>query len=203
MPAVLRQRRLFLTKRFEIKENALHVESSDLFNFAEWSYSFEVIKPKIVRKKTVHWLTAVPVVICILGLVVTITDRLINNINNTEDILCYLIGLLVFLPLTILLYENVYSLVLATNTTLNFYAELPDNESVKRFLDELRSKQKAYLISRYATLDPYLSHEQISNNLIWLRDKEFITEKELGDLRQELLTRQNTIQHIGFNFNAN
>jgi len=84
---------------------------------------------------------------------------------------------------------------------ISFYANSPNEVQVNSFLELLRQKQKEYLLKKYATPDPYLTDEQLANNLKWLRNVNVISETELEQLRNSLLQKYPTVT-LGFKFNT-
>ena len=201
MVNILRQRFLFVTKIFEITDNSLKVRTSRPFNYFEGEFAFENITKRVVWRKKVNRYILFATVGCLIGLCITIFSHLYEKDGSSvSDILFYTILSIPFLAAFFLTYVNIIYLYLHDGRCLAFYGHLPKRIKVETFINELFTKQKEYLLDRYARADPYLSDEQVGNNLKWLWDRKIISDAELSELRAQLLPDPNIINRLGFKF---
>jgi len=202
MPAILNQRNFFVTKRFEITEHSLKVAIKSPVSYIEDEFPFEEITKKYTRKKTANLFTLIPCILCIIGVIITVCSHLLEkNGSSIEDILVYGVLGIIFLVLSVFNFENVINLMLVNGRLLSFYADSPNKIDVDAFLELLLSDQKKYLLNRYAKSDPYVSAEQSSANLKWLRDRNIIDDAELTDLQAKILPKPGGNSSVGFRIN--
>lgn len=203
MYTVLKQRNYFVTKKFEITDKSLKVKNANLLGSLEEEFNFEDISCTIIRKNKLPWKTAIPAAFFLLGIIITVTDRLLGDKNNSEDILVYVVLFAIFGILTALNKQNTTSLIVYKIKALDFYTNSPSAPQVLAFLDLLKSTQKAYFMERYIH-DLYLPPENLSNNIDWLYNTNFIDQNEFKALRANLLNQISTNNaEIKINFSNN
>ena len=203
MGATLKQRNFFVTKIFEITGHSLKVGIKRPLSFIEDEFKFEELTNKLVRKQSFSLYALIPTLLFAFGTLITIYSHFFDrkDPSSADDILFYLIPSIIFAAIAILSRENAIKLILADRRAISFYAKSPDKDKVTAFLYLLLAEQKRYLLNRYAKADPYLSTEQLVNNLNWLRDRNTITDEELQELRLKILPRPSSGSSVGFKFN--
>jgi hypothetical protein len=199
MPAILKQRNFFVTKRFEITDNSLKVAIKKPLSYIEDEFTFEEITKKVIRKKSPNLFTLVPGIVCLIGVIITVYSHLYEEKGSSiGDILFYIILSAGLLTISAFNFENIINLILSDRRSLAFYANSPSKHEVNDFLELLSSEQKNYFLNRYAKADPYVSAEQLAINLKWLRERNAIDDKELEELRIQILPKPNTSSSMGF-----
>ncbi|MFA6087542.1 hypothetical protein [Mucilaginibacter sp.] len=71
MSAILKQRKLFTTKIFEITDKSLKVSIKKWFNYVEDEFTFEEVTTKTTRKQSINMYAFIPGLLCLIGLVIT------------------------------------------------------------------------------------------------------------------------------------
>ncbi|AMR33326.1 hypothetical protein A0256_18825 [Mucilaginibacter sp. PAMC 26640] len=204
MPAILKQRNFFITKKFQITGNSLKVTVKRPFNYTEDEFTFEEIIPKTNLKINTSLLTVVPSVFFFLGTIITTISYLSHDkdASSTADIITYAVLTVLFFIYAGLRRERTINLMLVDRRSLAFYQHSPKQAYVLAFIAQIKKEQKTYLLNRYARPDPFVSPEQMASNLNWLFDKEIIDTKELERLRNSLLFKPADLT-VGFHFNQN
>ena len=203
---ILVQRHFFVTKTFEITSNSLKVNTKKILNYIEDEFAFEDITKQVLRKRFPNLFTALPVLAFRFGLVVCILSHIFEEKGSSiYDIIFYLSLSIVFLGISIFNYENVLLITIVdkgfNKRTLSFFAHSRTEGDLSNFLKYLFSEQKTYLLNKYAKQDPYLTVDQLTSNLKWLRDRSIIDDEELDELRIKILPKPNENISIGFKTN--
>lgn len=203
MNTILKQRNFFVTKEFEITEDALKVRTSQPFSYADAEIKFENITSVITRHREPNsFLSLFTILIFICAVCAIISHFFQAYGSEIEDIAVYLILLSVFVFLLSLTYKNNVNLILLSGGSLPFYARSPSSNTVNEFIQEIYAQQKVYLLNRYAQNDPFLTEDQLSTNLKWLWERKIINDAELDDLRYKLLSKNTPQKIVGFRFNS-
>ena len=65
---------------------------------------------------------------------------------------------------------------------LSFFRDVPNEQSVKEFITEIKKTQKQFFKAKYITYNSRTSIEEYEVRLQWLKDGEIISEDEYGQL---------------------
>lgn len=200
MSTILKQRFYFVTKRFEITSNSLKMDIKNPLNYIEDEFAFEEISKKLTRRKSPNLFTVVPGLACLVATFITTYSHFYQKDGNSvADIMMYAVPGAVLLMISAFNFKNIINLMLHDKRTVPFYADSPTKTEVDDFLAQILAEQKKYMLARYAKADPYLSVEQSSNNLQWLRDRNIINDFELEELRIKILPKPGN-SSVGFKF---
>lgn len=199
---ILKQRNLLTTQIFEITDKSLKFQHKRPLHFFENEYSFEEVGTKVIYQKKPY----LPGVIASFFSFLLALILFFSYLNDSRDTPLYsvLICIGIFILLLIITYlkqENLAKLFLTNGFPITFYGNSPSETDVSAFLKVFFAEQKRYLINRYAKADPYLSVEQVSNNLKWLWDRKIIEDEELSELRIKLLPKPAGNDAVGFKIN--
>jgi hypothetical protein len=202
MPAILKQRKLFVTKIFEITDNSLKMKISKPMGMVEMEFSFEEISRKTIRRKALNLWSTIVAALFIIGILITTYSHFTEKKGSSVyDILFYLAFAVLFISLAIIRFENDVTVILHDKKGISFYANKPSRNEVEQFITTLHSTQKAYYLKKYARDDSYISAEQLSENLTWLYNIDIIKQFELEELRSRLIGKRNDGSSVGFTFN--
>jgi hypothetical protein len=191
----LTQKKLFTTSLFEIREKGLFVSIHSISERFEEEILFEDISNRNNR------LTKKEPFLAVLssGFVVASILTLIKGSIIGFGIL---IGIAIFFWLMMKISnKDVIQVYLHNEKALVINADKPDKESVDRFLDTLKKNKRDYLIAKYATIDKDLPIEGQLNNLVWLKNSDYLDEAEFINYKNKLLGRENESK-IGFHKEA-
>ena len=73
---------------------------------------------------------------------------------------------------------------------LTFFQDKPSIDEVNRFVNELIARSKKILIEKYGTIDPDLPEDTMMNQLIWLKNRDLISEDTYNELKHEYKTKK-------------
>ncbi len=110
------------------------------------------------------------------------------------------LAMLLALVLAMIIRERARPLVqifLRSDFAIQIEAENPDKETVDKFLQALESEKRKYVINKYGNVDKDLPIEPQLDQLIWLRNEDYIDEQTLVELKNKLLGKQKDAK-IGF-----
>jgi|SRR5579872_5069259 len=199
MSVFLKQKRLFISREFELTDKSLKVFTSKPFSHTESEFSLEELTVRYFKVKYPNVVLTLISTALFLCIVITICSRFLDpNGSKLADVLFYVVPFTITVFLVYATYENNINIVLQNGKSIAFYADLPTQIELEDFLTAIDKTRKTYLLNLYAKATPYLSDEQISNNLNWLWDKDIIDDIELDDLRLKLLPKPKDGSSIGF-----
>ena len=197
---ILHQRKLFTTKDFTIKQSGLHVRSKTISTLFEVEIPFEEINLKkvIIRKKSEIFLLVLSVFLAIIFIV-----NLIMKVFGDPDINWPTILILFIITSfcsTITLFVRVHSYYIPTtnNGLLEIYFGKPTKTVTDKFLDDLKQSINLFLKNKYGKIDKNLPIDAQLSNLMWLRDRDILTEEEFENLRFKLTGRETMNNTIGY-----
>jgi hypothetical protein len=110
------------------------------------------------------------------------------------------LAMLLALVLAMIIRERARPLVqifLRSDFAIQIEAENPDKETVDKFLQALESEKRKYVINKYGNVDKDLPIEPQLDQLIWLRNEDYIDDQTLVELKNKLLGKQKDAK-IGF-----
>jgi len=187
----LTQKKLFTTSLFEIREKGLFVSIHSISEKFEEEILFEDISNRINRLSKKEPVLA----IISSGFVVA---GILSLIRGSLEGFGILIGIAIFFWLIMKISnKNVIQVYLHNEKALIINADKPSKETVDRFLDTLKKNKRDYLITKYASIDRDLPIEGQLNNLIWLKNSDYLDDAEFVDYKNKLLGRENE-NIIGF-----
>lgn len=205
METILKQRKVLVTKIFELTDRSLKVSVSTPTSSAATEIDFENITTKVTHKKAPKRIWAIFTGLTLAGLIgCTVSHFAEKDGSKIEDILLYLSLSGVFALITYLTYENELNLLLVHGTKLGFFANASNKKTAEEFIELIKSRQKEYLLNRYATADDLLSQDQLATNLRWLLERNIINNEECETLKQKLITpKAEPVKTVGFTFGSN
>lgn len=187
----LEQKNIFKTNFYEFREKGLFISIKSFSDKYEEEIPFEDISnrtSKSFKKETVYiYLSAAFISAGILALFR----------GGWELAIAFILiglGFLVIMKLTV---KNVVNLYVRDNQILELKADKPGKAEVETFLEDLKTTKKNYLINKYASIDKDLPIDGQLNNLVWLKNSDYISEMEFNELKNQLLGRVND-KKIGF-----
>jgi len=184
------QKKTFASKHYKILKGKLQVNIKSTKEQNEWTCSLEELGLKKLYKKQPRFLLNLAVVVCFaIALAAAITyfffpEQIDAGGFYINTVLWGFLGLFFML---VPVKNEVY--LYGGSQDLAFYRNIPNEESVDQFLDELIQATKEYLREKYTKIDKDLAEDIQIENFKWLKDIEVITEQEYQELKEEL-TRQ-------------
>ena len=194
----LHQKKLFIRKTFRLTETGLYFKESNLTNSYETEIPYQEINfSKISKQKKSNTFLNLLVIIfglaSILNLILLVSGTFVLDWRNLLVTTCltFIFALLSYSK------SNKHVFIPTENDgLLEFFAAIPDNASVDNFLENLFKKIASFLKKKYATLDKDLPIDHQLSNLIWLKEKDILSDDEFTALKNELVKRNTN--PIGF-----
>ena len=203
MQRILNQRKIFLTKRFEITERSLKVTVQSKFTFTESEYFFENLSNNVIRKKTVNFILLGILALCIIGMGITVLSHFFEKDGSSvEDIFVYVTLGIIFLVLFLATRQSYINLFTIHGLSITMFPNIPNAEAVNTFLTDLFAEQKRCFLKKYLSTDMNLTDEQLLNNLQWLWSKNILSEAEFDELKDNLKSKPKSFGSMGFKFDA-
>ena len=187
----LTQKKLFTTSKYEIRDKGLFVSIHSISEKFEEEFQYEDISNRINR------LTKKEPVLAIISSGFVIASILSLLKGSLEGFGILIIIAIFFWLIMKLSNKSVIQIFLHNEKALIINAEKPDKESVENFILTLKKNKRDYLIAKYASIDRDLPIEGQLNNLIWLKNADYLDETEFTEYKNRLLGREND-NVIGF-----
>jgi hypothetical protein len=187
----LSQKYFLTTNYFEIRDKGLFVSLKSFSSRFEEEILFEEISNRVTRtakKETV--LVFFSSAFALAGLLSLLR-------GSVTGFIVLLIIALLFLLLLKISIQNLVNLYIHGDKTLQIKADKPNAQEVEDFLETLKKVKKDYLISKYGKIDKDLPIEGQMNNLIWLKNLDYLSEEEFLEMKGKLLGKENG-NKIGF-----
>ena len=188
---VLKQRQGFRKKEFELLGNELRVKTRGPEGHQEWVVSVEHLGESLFynsRSKKGGYLTGgfflLFILVTNIGYFLSEGEENIWLIIGCDLFFGALAGFLIFTPPK----SEVH--LTGGSTTITFFSNNPSKEEVESFIDEVISRTRHLLISKYGKVDPDLPEDTQINQLNWLKNRDILSESEYEDLKQEYKIRK-------------
>ncbi len=188
---LLNQNRWLKKARYEVSESGLFVFEKNLKSTYEEKIRFEDISNRISRiERRQPWLMALNLLATILAIKFLFAGEL------EWAALCIAIILVLFFVIH-LSSSQLILIYLQSGLVVKIDSSIPDNETVERFIDDFVNEKRRYMVAKYASVDRDLPIEPQLNQLVWLRNEDYIDEKTLTELKNKLLGKEKE-NKIGF-----
>lgn len=182
---ILKQRRFFTKRDYNILDNKLHFKTSYIGGEGELLISFENISKEKTTYKTKNPMI---LVISLLLFFFSGISFLVRNDKDTDPDMW--IGILfpavILLVIYIIMRENSWKIRLYNNSFIYLFKVKPNENTVDEFITTLFEERDNYLRKTYLNLDPNLSYETQVNDLKWLRNVEAISKDEFDKFYEDL-----------------
>ena len=197
---ILHQRKLFTSKDFTIKQSGLHVRSKTISTLFEVEIPFEEINLKkvIIRKKSEIFLLVLSAFFAIIFIVNLIMKVFGDPEVNWQTILILFIITSLCGIITLFVRVHSYYIPTTNNGLLEIYFGKPTLADTNKFLDDLKQSINLFLKNKYGKIDKNLPIDTQLSNLMWLRDRDILTEEEFENLRFKLTGRETMNNTIGY-----
>jgi len=187
----LTQKRLFRKSYYDVRDTGFFVAQHGGKMAFEEEFRFEDISNRINRiEPRQPYLVALAVLMLPLAVLFVILAYPWLAISSIA-----LAGVLVFV-----IHERTRPLVQIFHRldfAIQLEAENPDRETVDNFLHTLESEKRKYVIHKYGHVDKDLPIEPQLDQLVWLRNEDYIDEETLNELKDKLLGKHKDAK-IGF-----
>jgi hypothetical protein len=189
---------IFKSLHIKILTNGVEIRKRSFLNYDEYQIDFDQFTTKkIVKREINHG---------ILFFVATFALVTLFNFfgaigNSRKEYGTAIIFFIITLILSIIAYFTKKQVVSLTTAYGPNNLELPFNkeneQEVRNFADQIIEKTKEFFILKYATVDKDLPRESQLENIISLKDRCIISEKEFERLKNILVDKESE-KKIGF-----
>lgn len=182
---VIKQRRLFTKREYNILENKLHYKTSYIGGESEGMVAFE----NLSKEKTTHKTTNN--IILVLSVFIFLLAGMSFSYRNDKDSdpemwIAFTFIAIVLLAVYFFMNENSWKIRTQHNGYLFLFKKSPNENMVNEFISTLFVERDKYLKEQYLSLDPNLSYETQVNDLKWLRNVEAISKQEFDKYYSDL-----------------
>jgi hypothetical protein len=183
-----KQKRFFNSKRVKFENDGISFYSGNFLNAKEIFIPFDEIIPDVITRETrtsslFLWFAI------IFGLIFSLTLWDIFRIPfGIYMVFAFFSGLffVFFLIMTIFSRKQMLYITTLSGYLIDFYDKNPSEESIKKFLETLKTSAFTFLKKKYAIIDIDLPVEKQIENLNFLKERNVITEKEYEALKEKL-----------------
>lgn len=187
----LNQKRLLRKAYFEIRETGFYVSLKDAKLSYEEEYKYEDFANRVNRIERKQPLL---VALAVLSSLISISALFSGSLELAAA------GISVLLIVSLIVKVRSGELVqlyLRTGHVIQIDAGIPDEQTVNRFIWAFEAEKRKQLIGKYGHVDRDLPIELQLNQLVWLRNEDYIDEKTLNELKNKLLGKEPDAR-IGF-----
>jgi hypothetical protein len=196
----LHQRKIFTTKEFTINTNGLHVLSKTISTLYEVEIPYEEINVKkvIIRKKSEIFLLVLSTIFCLV-FVANLLMKIFGQPDISWATLLILFSITSFCSL-VTFFARVHSYYIPTtnNGQLEIYYGNPTLADTEKFLNDLKLSINQFLKNKYGKIDKDLPRDVQLSNIMWLRDRDILSEEEFNTLKFKLIGKETMNNTIGY-----
>ena len=185
MSQFLETKWILTTKSVELFTNHLIVKKHSPFESSQFELSYEQIESKKSVESKINFGL---LVIASFGAIV----GFLYMFGNTPEIslLFYSISLvLVFIAFG--MKQNLVIIKSFTGQNIELYFSSRNKNEIIDFADKIVASANSYLLNKYSRIDKDLPREPQLQNLVFLRDRELLSEEKFEQLKNQLLGRDN------------
>ena len=177
-------------RTFKLDKDKINLTYKTTSEFKEWSVNIETIGDEILIEKKSRkgsiLLGGFFLAFGIFFIAVNLADKE-ESLELWAWIAIALFYILIASIIFLVPLKNELHIV-GGHSTLTFFLDSPNRNEVENFANKLIRKSKEILIDKYAKIDPYLPEETMMNQLIWLKNKGLISDKEYEAKKTEYKT---------------
>ncbi|MEO8515175.1 MAG: hypothetical protein ABI426_00440 [Flavobacterium sp.] len=183
---ILKQKRLFHKREFEILESKLYYREKTI---GKSDSDVKIPFEELSSHKSIRTTSSVVYLWCFLGAfflgLIAFSSR---NDKDTDPDTWIVFALLGFAALIAFFInqENSWKIKVTNGTFVFLYKNKPNEKEVNEFIDNLFLARNKYLRETYMKFDRNLNYEDLYKDLKWLRYVEAITKEEFDDKYDEL-----------------
>ncbi len=185
-------KRLWFKQYFELLPSSVKVRKESLFELAEFEISYENIhNKKIIQVSINHKLLYLSFIMEVIGTILLILDF------KTEIwIGAILLGAVLFAVSLLIRIRRILVPSIDGND-ISLFFNRKNKDQVMEFAEKIISHANNFLLQKFGKIDRYMPMDSQLNNIIFLRDREVISESEFEDLKKQLFGRDDK-DSLGF-----
>ncbi len=187
----LQTKRYFKTQHIEILNKGLKINTKNLFESAEYELSFDHIENKRKVQTTINSN------LLILGIFFFAFSFIFQLGSSDELTIIFLIISVIFIIVGMFTRKKYVSITSYEGENIELYFNNKNREEVINFADKIIESQNKYFLNLYGKIDKDLPTDTQLEGIKFLKNREIISEEEYGNLKDQLLGRNNK-NSIGF-----
>lgn len=189
----LDQKNIFGSYHLSFNEVELKYKKSSFLHYTQQTIPIDSINLRSYNVTRSVDLVALVIAGCLgIGLLTAVV-LLVNGINQNDN--GNIIGSVVAFILTgigSIYWFNLINIKVFISTTagitIDFLHNKPSHQQVDEFIEQLKKTQKKFFIDRYGSFDVLLPFQDQINNLLWLRNNNFLSHEEYEEKRKIFVT---------------
>jgi len=183
------------TREFELGAKELMCKEKNISSSLELTIPYEYIDVNQLFKRSVLP-SSVPWIAGILGMIFIGFIR--TSMNGSESLVLIIVGGIILWRVTLLFKRNEI-LIPTGKGELIIWEDTPDKNAVSEFIVELTFRIKDLYIKKYGTYDKDLPIDTQLSNIMFLKEKEVITDEEFDEMKNRIIGKTNSTNNpIGF-----
>lgn len=199
----LYQRKLFTTRKFAFTDGGLRIHVKNLTSSEEVEVPFEEINlQRIIRQTKSDYIIIIVGVFFGLVFIINLVAKLLKESDLTWGAI-FLMFLFTFLSGLISYINKKRQILIPTfsNSFIELFDDRPSQDKVESFVNDLTLRINDYLKRKYGTIDLDLPIDNQLTNIVYLKERDIISENEFETLKNQLLGKRETNHPIGFKHN--
>ena len=191
LPLQIETRRFFNVNSVKLLFDRAVVTEKSPFQSSEFELSYQTLEDK----KSIETQVSFPLLtFASLGVIV---GTLYLFGDTPEFTLIFYVASIVLLTMALALKKKLIIVNSFSGQNIKLYFTEKTKEEVIIFADQIIASANTYLIDKYSKIDKDLPKEDQLNNLVFLRDRNLLSDKEFEDLKNLLFGRDNQ-SNVGF-----
>ncbi len=194
----LSQRRYFNTRSCKTYADKIDVKIKTLNESTEFSVPYEELGTQIVAKKISSFVPFLFMLVPAFMLILLVYFLAVNHPIEREHVAAaVLFGIVASIILIATPKNSLY--LSGGRRQIEFYRNKPNDKEVDAFVQTTIETANKYLKQKYGKIDRLLPIEPQLNSILWLKNKNIITETEFDELKTRLVGEENAKNGFGFN----
>lgn len=192
----LEQRKLFVTRKFELTDKGLKYEFKNLTSSIRLEIPYEEIGTKRIYQTMTNNLSLVFAIFMFFS---STAKTYYYFTGEHDDLIFTLIVLTIFVGAFFSAYYGHRDYILIESASppyIEFYSKRPNEEVVYEFINELQKRTKEFLIKKYAERDVNVPIESQLETITVLKNRNIIDQYEYEELTNKL--KKHNSNPIGF-----
>jgi len=182
----LSQKKKYEKREFKLMNSKLYHNIIKNGNENEVDIPYENIEGDKLSYKTINnAILIISIVLYVIAIGTFIAKFIIKDVEPFAYVIWFALATLLLIP-----YwnskRNYWKIKLSDNNSIYFHKNIPDEQTVNKFLENLIIKRNNYLIKNYGEIDENLDYKSQLENLKWLRNISVITEEHFEIKHKEL-----------------
>lgn len=188
----LKQRRFFTVKKFLITEIGVKVEEQKIGQSTEIFFPYDKISNDIEKYSFRSIKLLIAFIVLFTFFVITLIPIFFSNdvgVHSKENVITW--GVLSFIFFIVYLFSIKNLIVVnCSEGRLPFFRNIPNSNTVEKFIENIFAKRKEYYINKITKIDGDYNLEELFQRYRWLHDNDIISDQEYQELKNKLIVEK-------------